>query len=225
MKLNKKQRQIFELAILAVIALVSFFLWDTILVFPIKLFVVLMHEISHGIAAIFTGGKIIALDIGLNLGGKCETIDGNAFTIASAGYLGSFIFGSALFFAAYNKNYGLMIVTFISIIILLFAINVVNDFTVSIISIMAAVILFSVKKFSPKIISDYFLKSLGLISCLYVLIDIKEDTLSGGLNYSDASVVAELTGMPELIWGLAWLIISLLGIFYMLRLGFRKGIK
>ena len=225
MKLNKKQKQILELAILAFIALASFLLWDTIIVFPIKLFVVLMHEISHGIAAIFTGGKIIALDIGLNLGGKCETIDGNAFTIASAGYLGSFIFGSALFYSAYNKNNGLVIVSFISMIILLFAVNVINDFTVSIISIMAAVFLFSIKKFSPKIISDYFLKSLGLISCLYVLMDIKEDTLSGGLNYSDASVVAELTGIPELVWGLTWLIISLLGIFYMLRLGFRKGIK
>ena len=34
------------------------FLWDTWLVTPLKLFVVLLHEISHGLMAVATGGAI-----------------------------------------------------------------------------------------------------------------------------------------------------------------------
>ena len=40
------------------------FLWDTPVIYPLKIFVVLLHEISHGIAALATGGSIerITLD-------------------------------------------------------------------------------------------------------------------------------------------------------------------
>ena len=34
------------------------FLWDTPLIYPLKIFVVLLHEISHGIVALATGGSI-----------------------------------------------------------------------------------------------------------------------------------------------------------------------
>jgi len=33
-------------------------LWNTPVVYPLKIFVVFMHEISHGIAAMATGGQI-----------------------------------------------------------------------------------------------------------------------------------------------------------------------
>ena len=32
------------------------FLWDTSIVYPLKIFVVLLHEISHAIASVATGG-------------------------------------------------------------------------------------------------------------------------------------------------------------------------
>ena len=38
------------------IALAALALWDTFLVYPFRLFVVFLHEISHGLAAVFTGG-------------------------------------------------------------------------------------------------------------------------------------------------------------------------
>jgi len=225
MKQNKKQKQFLEIAILGFIIVISFFLWDTIIVFPIKLFVVLMHEISHGIAAILTGGKIISMEINLNLGGKLESEGGTPFIIASAGYIGSFIFGAALFYSAYNKNHGVTIISSISIIILLFAVNVIEDFRLSLISIFSASLLFIISKFSPDKISSHIFKMIGLISCLYVLFDIKEDILSDSSINSDASFIAELSGIPENVWGFIWLLISIVGIILLLRYGYKKGIK
>lgn len=225
MKQNKKQKQFLEIAILGFIIVISFFLWDTIVVFPIKLFVVLMHEISHGIAAILTGGKIISMEINLNLGGKLESEGGIPFIIASAGYIGSFIFGAALFYSAYNKNHGVTIISSISIIILLFAVNVIEDFRLSLISILSASLLFIISKFSPDKISSYIFKMIGLISCLYVLFDIKEDILSDSSINSDASVISEISGIPENVWGFIWLLISIVGIILLLRYSYKKGIK
>jgi len=45
---------------LAVLGLV---LWDTFVVYPFRLFVVLFHEISHGLAAVVTGGSIVSIGL------------------------------------------------------------------------------------------------------------------------------------------------------------------
>ena len=40
------------------IFIVIAFLWNTQFVYPLKIFVVFMHEVSHGLAALATGGSI-----------------------------------------------------------------------------------------------------------------------------------------------------------------------
>lgn len=61
-----------ELSILLTIVLFSILLWDTFLIYPIKLFVVIWHEIAHGFAAIFTGGRIHGLQSHLNWAGFAQ---------------------------------------------------------------------------------------------------------------------------------------------------------
>ena len=43
---------------LAGIFVVVYCLWNTSLVYPLKILVVFFHEISHGVAAVLTGGSI-----------------------------------------------------------------------------------------------------------------------------------------------------------------------
>ena len=45
------------------------FLWNTVFVYPLKIFVVFMHEVSHGLAAIATGGRIVEIQINPQQGG------------------------------------------------------------------------------------------------------------------------------------------------------------
>jgi hypothetical protein len=64
---------------LAVFVLVAG-LWGTFIVTPLKIFVVLLHEISHGAAAILTGGGVIKLEISAQQGGLCSALSADELT-------------------------------------------------------------------------------------------------------------------------------------------------
>ena len=49
--------------LLCAIYLVVAYLWDTHWVYPLKLIVVFLHEISHGLAALATGGRIVEIQV------------------------------------------------------------------------------------------------------------------------------------------------------------------
>ena len=51
----------------------------------------------------------------------------------------------------------------------------------------------------------------GLTSCMYAVMDIKSDVLDRPRMTSDAVMLAELTGVPSLIWGALWIGIALWG--------------
>ena len=69
-------------------------LWDTAFVYPLKIFVVLLHEISHAAVAVATGGTIERIVLDPNQGGACYCPGGSAFLTLSAGYLGSLGWGA-----------------------------------------------------------------------------------------------------------------------------------
>ena len=74
--------------------------WSTPIVYPVKIFVVLLHEISHAAMAVATGGTIQRIELSSLEGGACYCPGGNAFLTASAGYLGSSAWGGLMFTAA-----------------------------------------------------------------------------------------------------------------------------
>jgi len=76
------------------IGALSLALWDTFLVYPFRIFVVFLHEISHGLAAVLTGGAIESIGLSFDEGGVCRTRGGWPFLILNAGYLGSLLWGA-----------------------------------------------------------------------------------------------------------------------------------
>lgn len=223
MKLNKSQKKYIELTIISVVTFTAFILWDSLLIYPIKLFVVLLHEISHGIAAIITGGNVVSLKINLELGGECVVENGNKFVVASAGYLGSLLFGSLLFISGYNYKISIWTTSIISIILLLFLANSISGSTGIVLSIIFIILLFISPRYLPKIVNSYLLKSLGLISAFYAFIDIKEDIITLTERQSDAMIIALLTNTHPIIWGFLWLVISGVIIFLLFRYAYKKG--
>ena len=224
-KNQNKNYNTIELVFLSIILIISFLFWDTYLVYPIKLFVVLIHEISHAISAILSGGKVIAFDIGFDLSGKCETENGNNIFIAASGYLGSLVFGLLIFYSTYHKNIGKWILIVIGLIILIFSVSLINNFSIVILAVLfAAFLIVSAFFFRIRIVS-LILKIFGILSCIYVLFDIKEDVLSGNSTISDASILSNLINVPSVIIGLIWLLISLVGIFLVMKLSYSKKIK
>ena len=71
-------------------------LWDTAFIYPLKIFVVLLHEVSHAIAIWATGGVVDHIVLDPRQGGATLGRGGSAFLALSAGYLGSLLWGTAL---------------------------------------------------------------------------------------------------------------------------------
>ncbi|PKL88273.1 MAG: hypothetical protein CVV23_11085 [Ignavibacteriae bacterium HGW-Ignavibacteriae-2] len=224
-KSNNRKNQFLELGILAVLGLMVFFLWNTPVVYPVKLFVVLTHEISHGLAVIISGGTVFAIEINEYLGGECLSKGGNELLIASSGYMGSLIFGSLLFLSAYNKRMAVWSCTIISVILLLFSANFLQGGLGITLSIIYTILLYLSPRYFNPVVNSYFLKILASISIIYVFIDIKEDLITDRLQLSDAQLIADATGLPALVWGLFWMFITSGAIFLLIRYGYNKGFK
>ncbi len=83
---------------------VAFILWQFqglfFLVYPLRLFVTMIHELGHGLAAILTGGRFDHFEVTQRGAGTAYTLGGWSFAIVQAGYLGTAIFGAALLIVA-----------------------------------------------------------------------------------------------------------------------------
>ena len=82
--MKPKRRLLLPLAL----GLVFVIFFDSPVVFPFRLFVVFLHEISHGLAAVLTGGRILSIAISPNEGGVCVTRGGWRSWSATRAYLG-----------------------------------------------------------------------------------------------------------------------------------------
>ncbi|MBN1564741.1 MAG: M50 family metallopeptidase [Anaerolineae bacterium] len=80
--------------------LVALVLWQMqgvyFLTQPFRLFVTMIHELGHGLAAVLTGGEFIRFEVTKRGAGLAYTSGGWRFAIIQAGYLGTAIFGACL---------------------------------------------------------------------------------------------------------------------------------
>ena len=218
--MNQKEK-IVELTALAIILIVSFVLWDTYFIYPIKLSVVLMHEVSHAITTVASGGKIISMDIGLNLGGSCQSEGGNTILIASSGYLGSLFFGLLFFLSPNRIKFGKWVVTFACVVI--FVITATASKNISFIMLVGAfcsLITFAAHHMGIPIVS-ILIRAFGLISCVYVLFDIKEDLLERHTAVSDVSLLSSLTGISGIAFGLVWFVLSIIILIFAFKMSYK----
>lgn len=211
----KNARLQFSLVIVLVIA--SVFFWDTIVLYPVKIFVVLMHEISHGLAAVATGGSIQAIEIDERIGGVCHTLGGWGFAIASAGYLGSMALGSGIFLAALRHRVARPLGVFIGAAVLIVTVLYVRNFFGIAFGVLFGAGMIAAVKYLPANGLQMTLQYLGAVSCLYALIDIKEDLLTLEHRTTDAALLASMTGIPALVWGILWSVLALVVFIVVLR--------
>jgi hypothetical protein len=185
---------------------VTWFLWDTAFVYPIKLFVVLLHEISHGFAAIATGGEIRAIEINARQGGFCQCPGGNAFLTLSAGYLGSLLWGGLMILGAkkLGERSTWLTVGVGAVVGLTTLLYVRQPFAVAF-GLAFGGSLLALGLRAGAALNRQVLLALGLTSCLYAVLDIKSDILDRPHLPSDARMLAELTGIPTVVWGALWI--------------------
>ena len=194
------------------------FLWDTWLVTPLILFVVMLHEVSHGLAAVATGGSIDRIVLTPDLGGACFCGGGDAFLTLSAGYLGSLLWGAALvLIAARSGRRSPWITGAIGVFIGLVSVLYVRNPFGLLFGLGFGVALVAAARYLSPAANARVLWALGLTSCLYAVLDIKSDILDRPELRSDARMLAEMTGVPTVVWGGLWIAAALLVCWLLFR--------
>ena len=192
-----------------VAALLAYVFWGTPVVYPLKIFVVFLHELCHGLAAVATGGQIERIELSAAEGGLCVTRGGSRFLSLNAGYLGSLALGASFVVVGARSRYDRAVVALIGFVTLAVTLLYVRSAFGFVYGLTAGATLLLVAARLPPTASDLALRVIGAVSCLYAVWDIASDVLLRDARGSDAAALAELTGLPSAAWGLGWTLLSL----------------
>ncbi len=191
-------------------------LWNTVVMFPLKIFVVFMHEVSHGLAAYATGGSIVEIEINSQQGGHALTRGGSRFWTLTAGYLGSLLWGGIILLLAARTHFEKAISVLIGVGMVAITIGFGSDMFTRLFGIGFGVVLIAAGLFLPEVVNDWMLRVIGVTSCLYAILDIKSDVLDRSHLRSDARMLAEITNLPTMFWGILWIVIAIGSTFWFL---------
>jgi Peptidase M50B-like len=216
-KKKKSKNKYTEFSVVISLVLVSLLLWETPVTYPVKLFIVLIHEINHAIMTIVTGGSVKSIRFAFDLSGLTITNGGNLILIAIAGYLGSLLIGTLLYLSAENLRLRKWLTSGLAIIFFIVAVNLIEGGIQIFLTLLVALVFYFAPKYLSERIISFFLKFLGLISCLYVIVDIKQDLLTTTLRETDTQILEYITGFPAILIGLVVFFISIFIVFLLIR--------
>jgi hypothetical protein len=211
--------------ILAALFIGAWLLWDTPVVYPIKIFVVCLHELGHAAAALLTGGQVVGIQIYPEEGGVTFTRGGWPFVILSAGYLGSLLAGSVLFYLSSRRRRGRGLMVALAVLIAASTLLFFRNFFGVIYGLLTAAAMWFGAYRLPASINLYIVRFIAVASCLYALLDIRSDLFTsapaGSDLVNDAVALSRLTGIPAIIWAILWLVVSLLVLSFVLKSALR----
>ncbi len=211
-----------QMAYLFVVSVIVFFLWNNIVLYPLKVLVVFFHESSHALMTIFTGGEVAELVVTVQQGGHVLSRGGNRFLTLTAGYLGSLMWGVVIYVVAartrIDKLAMFILGTLVAGIALIFVRNAFG-FCFSLLT-GGVMIILGIK--ANEAVNDFILRLIGLTSMIYAPLDIYSDTISRSYLRSDARMLAEEIGGTTILWGGLWIIISVIIIICAVVLGMKE---
>ncbi|REJ77808.1 MAG: M50 family peptidase [Acidobacteria bacterium] len=210
-------------------------------VYPLQLFATFIHEGSHVLATVMTGGSVQSLTVSPDTSGVVWSLtqDGNwlqRLIISSAGYLGTTAFGVALlawFRYGFSSRKALYFASgFVGLMTLVFGLlaPIWNVFSakVGIASVAFTVLsgaaltagLFAIARYAQLKWSNFALAFLAVQCLLNSIFSLKNLFLISATtsSHSDAMNMAEATGIPAIAWVLIWIIGSVVMISIGLRL-------
>lgn len=180
-----------------------------LIIYPFKLLTVGFHEMSHAFAGVLTCGNILSIELDPDEGGATRMSGGIPWITLPAGYLGSSLIGACLIACGFDTNASkiacLVLATFFVYTLWWARRNMLTWFLIF--GMTALIVLFWFVDGGRAL--RYLVLFIGVMSCLYVLWDVIDDTIARKVNTSDASAFAEVCGCcPSQVWGVIWLIIA-----------------
>lgn len=206
-----------RIAGLSILGIGALAFWDSLFLAPFKLLVVTFHELGHATTALLTGGSVVELVVNVNEGGHTLTSGGSHFLILNGGYLGSLVFGMLLLASVRSQSRGRLMLGLLGVGLWAIAGLWVPLFSFGFVYIVLMGLGFLVaSRKAPEDVAGWAVRGLGVFSILYALFDIRSDVFGGVIGNggtTDATMLAEKTGIPGILWGVAWLCAGLLALW------------
>jgi len=174
------------------------------------------HEISHGIAALVTGGNIVKIQLFTNGAGLCTTQGGMALVISFFGYAGATFWGWAIYRVASAHQRAAQV--FSATMLLLLACSLIfwaRDLLTIIILVILAVMFVLTVKIRQLGILQLLMKFFGLTILLNSL--FSPTYLLDGRDLGDGAALASITFIPEFIWVLIWFVLALAALYFLAK--------
>jgi hypothetical protein len=207
-------------------AVVALGLWDTPVIKPFRVFMVMVHEMGHATAALATGGEVTEIRVLWNESGHSNSRGGWVWVISSAGYVGSALLGAFLIFTGSWVFLQRLLIAAIGCASIWLTVHYTPvmeiDFTFGVIS--GLVLLVAVVGFPRG--ARWVASWLGVMLCLYSLHDFRTD-LWMHTEQTDAGILARYWGVPLLAYPIAlvWALVSVYAMFLAMRAVERRGRK
>ncbi len=193
---------------------------------PITQFATLVHEMSHAIMCIITGGTVTGMTIvpdGQGHGGITNFIGGNQWWTSQAGYLGTTLFGCVLIYLGQFPRLSRFILGSLGVFIcaasLVFMTQAIwSSGFQAIFSLiwglaLGGVFIWCAKKLKASQ-ANLLVLFLAIQTAMNSLVSIQTVVMASfnlGSKYvwSDATNLQNMTGIPAVIWSIFWVILSL----------------
>lgn len=167
------------------------------------------HEISHGLAALLTGGTVHKISLNFNGSGLCVTRGGTRFVVAFSGYAGSALWGLLIYRIAGSLSparatlmVGIM-VSMLALTLLLWARDLSTIIILLVLLLIYATPLYKTVWFKLK----FFIQLLAV----FIMLDAIRSPLYllDGRDLGDGANLSQLTWLPEFFWVALWFVIAL----------------
>lgn len=186
--------------------------------YPFKLFATWLHETGHGVAALLAGGEFQRMVIRADTSGTAyHTATSGTLArafVASAGYMGTTIFGGLLLWlGTKSERSSRMVLAALGVTMV--AMDVVfmrNLFGLVAIGAIGVALVIAARKAGTAVASG-ILHLLAAQSCLNALLDIRVLFMVGtstvpGQGRSDAATMQDLLLLPYWFWAALWMGLS-----------------
>jgi len=177
------------------------------IIYPFKLLTVGFHEMSHAFAGVLTCAKIHSIELDTNEGGSTKMSGGISWITLPAGYLGSSFIGACLITCGFDTDAS-KVATIVLAVFFLFTLWWAKKNWLSwilIFGMTGLIVLFWFVGGGAAL--RYLVLFIGVMSCLYCVWDVIDDTVVREVSNSDASAFARTYGCcPSRVWGVIWTI-------------------